>query len=86
MRPTRGTEPAVHDVSAVGDELELFELAVDSQRRRVEERIDGATSAADRLAHPAPARPRGDRCLGDPVVHCLAQASASQFHETSSYL
>jgi hypothetical protein len=82
VRPTYGTEPAVHDVSAVGDECELFELAVDSQRRRVKNCIDGATSAADRLTHPASARPRRDRLLRDAVAHCLTQASTRQFHET----
>jgi hypothetical protein len=82
VRPTYGTEPAVHDVSAVGDERELFELDVDSQRRCVKDCIDGATSAADRLTDPAPARPRRDRCLSDPVAYCLTQASTRQFHET----
>jgi len=84
--PTYGTEPAEHDISTVGDERELLELADDSQRTGVKECVDGATSAADRLAHPTPARPRGDRWLSDPVMHSLAQASARQFHETLSCL
>ena len=85
MSPTCRTEPAVHGVAAFGDERKLLELTLDSQRGCVEERIDCATSATDRLTHPAPARPRGDRCIGDPIAHCLAQASTSQFHTTPCY-
>src|SRR5690348_15804515 len=80
MSSANRTEPAIHDIAAVGDELECPELPVDGQRGRVEERIDRATSSADRLAHPAPARPCGNRRLGKSVSHGLTQTSAGQFH------
>jgi len=81
LRATYRTEPAVHDVAAVGNAAVVAQLARHGNRNAREAGIDSATAGSQILAQPAPAHSRHNRCCADSIAHRLAQAPTGYLHD-----